>query len=493
MSLREKTIKGAKWSAISTILVIGVGFLQMTLLARFIDAKEFGLLTIATLVIILADTITDFGISNSIIQRKKITELELSTLYWINILIGIIVFVVIFFTSSYIALFLKQQDLKFLIQILAFSFLISPHGQQFRALLQKELEFTKIGLIESISVVLGFVVTMFAASLRPTAASAMFGYLFTVITRTILFSYHGRKKYQPKFIFDIYSVRQNLRFGAYLTLDNIVNQINSNIATAILSRTLGAVITGGYNLAFNVAVMPPTKLNPIITRVLFPAFSKIQDDHDRLRVNFYKLLSLVGFLNFPLLLGLMVVSRNFVWVVFGEKWLFIVPLLQILCVVGLLRSIGNPIGSLLMAKARVDISFKFNLFKMCLFIPSIYIGAILYGSIGAATGFLIIQVLNTILSYFILIKPILGSSYKEYLESIWLPFVLTLPTGVTAFITGIVASLYFKVVTVLALQITISALVFALTIFFSKHAFVSELKQHFLMHPFFKRILREKE
>lgn len=130
------------------------------------------------------------------------------------------------------------------------------------------------------------------------------------------------------------------------------------------------------------AVVPPAKLNPIITRVLFPAFAKIQDDTEKLRVNFYKLLSVVGIINFPALLGLMVVANNFVPLVFGEKWNNIIPILQLLCVVGLLRSVGNPIGSLLMAKARVDISFKFNVFKTFLFIPQFSLAAIWRGRLA---------------------------------------------------------------------------------------------------------------
>lgn len=135
---------------------------------------------------------------------------------------------------------------------------------------------------------------------------------------------------------------------------------------------------------------PPIKLNPIITRVLFPAFAKIEDDSEKLRVNFYKLLSVVGIINFPALLGLMVVSNNVVPLVFGEKWNGIIPILQLLCIVGLLRSVGNPIGSLLMAKARVDISFKFNVFKTFLFIPAIFIGGHLAGAIGVTLGFLLV-------------------------------------------------------------------------------------------------------
>ncbi len=473
----------------STLSTIGIGFLQMTLLARIIDTHQFGLLTIAMVIILLADTLSDFGLSNSIIQRKEISEVELSTLYWINIFIGLTVFTVVFSCSGLISGLLKQPDLKVLIQVLSLAFLIIPHGQQFRALLQKELEFAKIGLTETLAVTLGFLVTIVAAWYKPEAITAIWGYLAMVSVRTLMFSWYGRKKYKPRFHFSFRTITSNLKFGAYLTADSLINQLNSNVATAVLSRTLGAAITGGYNLAYNVAVMPPTKLNPIITRVLFPAFSKIQDDQEKLRTNFYKLLSLVGLLNFPSLLGLLVVAENFVLFMFGEKWRFVTPILQVLCVVGLLRSIGNPIGSLLMAKARVDISFKFNVVKLFMFIPAIWFGAKMAGGFGASLGFLSVQVLNTWLSYFILIRPILGKSYKEYLYSIWMPFRMALPTLVVAWGVGFLsASLALPVL--LALQIAAGALVFLIAILISRDPLIVEMKQHLFKNPKLRRILR---
>lgn len=142
----------------------------------------------------------------------------------------------------------------------------------------------------------------------------------------------------------------------------------------------------GYNLAYNVAVVPPAKQPHHYSRAI-SGIRQNPDDTEKLRVNFYKLLSVVGIINFPALLGLMVVANNFVPLVFGEKWNSIIPILQLLCVVGLLRSVGNPIGSLLMAKARVDISLKFNVFKTFLFIPAILIGGHLAGAIGVTLGF----------------------------------------------------------------------------------------------------------
>lgn len=477
MSLKSKTIQGAKWSALSTVLVVGLGLLQMTVLARIISPSEFGLLSIAMVVIALADTLTDFGISNSIIQKKNITEPELTSLYWFNVFIGIFVFLFFFFLSDSISEYFNEKKLSILIQLLSVSFLIIPHGQQYRALLQKELEFSKIGKVESFSFFFGVICTVSVALYYPMAISAIYGYLINSLCRTILFSMYGSKMYRPNIYFSFSKIRSNIKFGAYLTADNLVNFINTNVSTAILAKLLGAVSVGGYNLAYNMTVVPPMKINPIITRVLFPAFSKIQDDKEKLRVNFYKLLSIIGLINFPLILGLAIVSHNFVLFMFGEQWEFITPIFQILCCVGLLRSIGNPIGSLLMAKARVDISLKFNIFKTVLFIPSMIIGGMLYGAFGVACGFLLVQILNTYLSYFILIKPILGASYKEYIFSILMPFKLTFPMMVFVFVYKSIVSSFIGNNLILFSSVILGGVVFLFTILISKESLVVELKK----------------
>ncbi len=476
MGLKQKTITGAKWSAFATAIIIGLGLLQMTFLARMLQSKEFGLLAVAMVIISLADTLSDFGISNSIIQKKIITNSQLSTLYWINVFIGILVSLSTYLLANFISTALNVPALKELIEVLSIAFIVIPHGQQFRALLQKELEFKAIGAIESLSAFLGFIATMAITYFHPIAIAAIYGYLVNTLIRTLSFAYVGRKHYSPSLVFSLKGIGDNLKFGAYVTADSLVNFINTNTSTIILTKLLGPSIAGGYNLAYNIAVNPPSKLNPIITRVLFPAFAKIQDDNLKLKENFFKLLSIVGLLNFPALLGLLVVSNNFVLTIFGEKWSFIIVLLQILCIVGLLRSIGNPIGSLLMAKARVDISFKFNIFKTFLFIPGIIVGAHIAGAIGTAYAFLIVQVINTILSYFILIKPVLGECYKEYLYSIWFPMKMSLPTLVTSFITGLIFHEKFGPGFILCSQIFIGLLFFALTVFLSKAPLVVELK-----------------
>ncbi len=215
MSLREKTISGAKWSAIATVIIIGLGLVQITVLARIIDNHQFGLLTVSLVIIALADTLSDFGIANSIIQRKEISHLELTTLYWLNVGLGIVVCVAVFLLSDAIGDVLNNPDLAPLIKTLSLAFVVIPHGQQFRALMQKELEFNKIGMIETSAVLAGFTFTVVSAHFWPLAMTAILGYLVNSAVRTLLFGYFGRKIYRPGLHFSLASVAPNLRFGAW--------------------------------------------------------------------------------------------------------------------------------------------------------------------------------------------------------------------------------------------------------------------------------------
>lgn len=477
--MKSKAIKSAKWSAISSLTVIIFGFLQMTIMSRLLSTNEFGILSVMTVVLILTDALSDFGISNSIIQQSEISVGQLSTLYWVNILFGVIVFFIFFALADTISNWLKIPDLSFLIKLTSVAFLIIPHGQQYRALLQKELNFNLLGKVESIAYAIGFCFAVLIAFENKSAVSVVWGYLVAVICRTIFLSFVGRKLYKPKLIFDLSSVKSNLKFGFYLTADSVVNYINSSMSTILIAKILGPVLTGGYSLTYNVAVNPPSKISPIITRVLFPAFSKIQNDADKLKINFFKLLSLIGLVNFPALFGLFFLSKDFVLLAFGVKWIFINDILKILCVAGVLRAVANPIGSLLMAKARMDLSFRFNLAKIFIFAPILYFGAVFYGLYGVAFGFLLCQIINTLFSYFLLLKPVLGVCSREYLKSLLIPFLHVIPMCVLLYFLdshwddGDASLLHFSI------KVILGCLVYLITMLLSKNSIVREMRDMF--------------
>ena len=225
-------------------------------------------------IIALADTLSDFGIANSIIQRKEIGYLELTTLYWLNVGLGIVVCVAMFLLSETIAHVLNNPELAPLIKTLSLAFVVIPHGQQFRALMQKELAFNKIGMIETSSVLAGFIFTVVSAHFWPLAPTAILGYLVNSTLRTLLFGYFGRRIYRPGLHFSLASVSSNLRFGAWADgrQHHQLHQYQPFHAGFSLAR---------WELAWQADSIsperggcPPIKLNPIITACCFRRLPK---------------------------------------------------------------------------------------------------------------------------------------------------------------------------------------------------------------------------
>ena len=143
-----------------------------------------------------------------------------------------------------------------------------------------------------------------------------------------------------------------------------------------------------------------------------------------------------------------------------------------------------------MAKARVDISFKFNVFKTFLFIPAVIIGGQLGGAIGVTLGFLLVQIINTILSYFVMIKPVLGPGYRDYLLSLWLPFCLSLPTLISSYAVGRLLEGSVSLSALLAMQVLAGVVSFALVIMLSRNSLLLELKKPLCRSGKLKTLLR---
>jgi len=427
MSLRAKAISGAKWSAASLVAMIAVQFVLVAMLARVLQPHELGLASMASLVATLAEMFLDMGLTTAIVQRKNILKTELSSLYWMNVLWGVALGGVLLAGSGMAALFFSAPELKPIISLAALLFIITPHGQQYHSLMERELMFDTLSKIGFACSPVLFVATLLAAMHGCGAYSPIIGALASELTRTVLLILYGRRLYTPSFHFKFSETRPYLRFGVYQAMDSIIYYLNGNFGGIVAGRVLGAVALGGYNLATNCAVNLPVRLNPIFTRVIFPVFAIMQDDPVKLRQNFFKLTGLIALMNFPLVFGLMVVSPDFVACVFGDKWLWISPVIKVLCVVGAFRCIGHPVGLLLMATGNVKTNFWFNLTKIIVMMPAIIFGAHLGGALGVAIALLAVEAGAFLPTYTLKIKPVLGPCFGAYLRACIVPLRMTIP------------------------------------------------------------------
>ncbi len=468
MSIKSRAINGVKWTSASSIITLIFQFLQMSILAKLLGPSAFGLVGMIMIVIGFTKLFADMGISNAIIFRQDTTGKQLSSLYWLNIMAGFIVFIILIIITPLVIYFYQEPKLQELMYWASLSFLITPFGQQFQILLQKELRFNSLAKIEITSTICGTLSTIIFTLLGFGVLSLVWGQLIGTTTKMLYLVFIGCHFWKPEMHFRKTDLDGFLSFGLFQLGERTANYLNSNIDYLIIGKFLGADALGLYSLAYNMIILPVSRINPIITKVAFPVFSKMQNQNEKLKTGYLKVLKLLSFSNFPILFGLSATSITFIPYIFGEEWDLSIILIQILAGVGLFRSIGNPLGSLLLSKGRADIGFKWNILLMLTQIPGILLGLYFGGVIGVAFAFLLLEVIYSILSYFIIIRSILGSCLKEYilsmLPSMWISIVMYTIVIITEKILNNYSDL-----NILVVQIVVGVLIYFLfSILFNK-------------------------
>lgn len=421
MDLKENVISGVKWNGVSLGVITTLHFVTLAVLARLLSPSDFGLMGMIMVVVGFAQVFADMGLSDAIIQRQGVAESHLSSFFWINVSTGVVLFICIVLIRPIVVIYFKQVDLSKYLIFAAFIFLIMPVGQIFSTLLRKELKFKTLSKIEIAGMVVYSVFTVGLALAKFGVLSLIFGQLIRSLFTVCILFFIFRKSWLPKLHFSIKEIKSYLSFGAFQMGRKTVNYLSSNIDYIIIGGFLGPSALGFYTLAYQIMTFPLTKSNPVITKIAFPAFSKIQDDNSRIKRGYCKLINYISMLSFPMLAGMFVVAPEFVRLVYGERWAPSIIVLQIFCITGAFKSLGNLAGPILLAKGRADIGFYWNVFAAIMLSIAVIVG-VNWGIVGVAVAILILQV-----PFFFIIQPIVNRlidlKFSQYFEAIQLPFV----------------------------------------------------------------------
>ena len=383
MTFKQRTVSGVKWTGFSAITVSSLQLLQLAFLGRLLAPADFGLMAMVTVAIGFAQLFADMGISNAIIYMQDATPEELSSLYWLNIFSGFVIFLLIWFLSPYASIFFNETRLVNLYRITGAVFIIIPFGQQFQMLLQKELKFNILAEIEIFSSLISTFVTISTAFAGEGVYSLVWGQIVGASCMTLSLVSAGRKKWRPAFRFRIADINRYISFGLYQLGERSINYLSRNLDNILIGRLLGAVNLGFYSVAYQLMIRPMRILNPVITKVAFPVFSKIQYDDKRLRDGYLQIIEVIAFMSMPIYFGMYAVSDTFIPLFLGHAWVNAIPIFNVLVVLGMFYSLGNPVGSLLLAKGRADLGFWFNAFIITVSVPAMIIGS-WWGVMGIA-------------------------------------------------------------------------------------------------------------
>ena len=457
-NLKNKVISGVKWTALSSFVIAIAQIIQLLVLSRFLNAHDFGLWAIVNLVIMYTTIFSDLGVSAAVIHYQKTSQNQFSTLYWLNIFSGIILFLIIWLFSPFILDIFDEVRQVDLLLTAALSLPFSASGILFQNVLQKELKFNFLSKVEIGASVIGVSVSVVVAVCNFGVWAFIFGQLSNIIIKSLFLTIRGWHDCKIRFYFNIKEIKPYLRFGSFQIGERSINLLNKRLDQIVIGALIGTEALGYYNFAFNIISKPIVILNPVFTKVAFPLFAKLQKEKKLLKNTYLKLINIIATINAPIFVLIFIIAPIAVPVLFSEKWNDSIILIQVLSGVSFFRSIGNPVGSLVLAMGRADLGFKWNIILFILSIPVIYIAAVVGNALGITIGLLVLQIIILYPNYNYMVKPFIGKSFHSYTIAIIKPLAISLLMFISLLIQYSMSSMNYYYL--LGLQILLSIIIY---------------------------------
>lgn len=370
MSLAKKTAHAMVWVILITMFTRVLGFVTQIVLARILVPADFGLLAIGLLAINSMGIFRDLGFGATLIYKKDDSDhTAANTAFILLPLVASALFLIAYFSAPYIAVFFNNAAVEPIVQVLALTFVVSSCGTVPSMLLEKELEFKKKVVPETVPAIGSAFVAIWMAVNGYGVWSLVYGQIVSaILTAGLIWLVSS---WRPTFKFDRKIANILFDYGKHIMGASIIIFLVTNIDDAIVGKFLGMEALGFYTLAYTISNLPATQITNLVGRVMFPLYAKLQDDQNALRSAYLKTLQYVSMLSIPAAFGIFVIAPNFVSVVIGDKWLPAVPAMRILCIYGLFRSLNGTLGPMFQATGNPKVlenTALLNLILFCIFL-----------------------------------------------------------------------------------------------------------------------------
>lgn len=364
MGLLQQAKQGVLWSFLQQFSVQLINFGVQIFLARLLMPSDFGLIAMIAVFVAVGQSLSDSGMTSSLIRNEKNSEEDYGTVFLTNLAISCLVYVIVYFCAPFVALFYEQDILTSLLRIYATVFIISSFSAVQIAKFTKELDFKSQFAFQLPSVIIGAVVGIVMA-FNNYGVWSLIGLNITqsaVFTLFLLIFY----KWRPKLVFDKKVFGYHFDYGYKLTLSGLLNTVYLNLYKIIIGKNFSPANVGFFTQADSLRLFPVNQLSSVLNKVTYPLFASIQNDDGKLREAYKSALRLVLSLTAALMLVLILIAEPLFLIVFGEKWLPSVPYFKILCIASIFLPIGTYNLNILKVKGRSDLFLKVEVIKKCI-------------------------------------------------------------------------------------------------------------------------------
>lgn len=370
-SLKDKTVKGVVWSAVERFSVQGVQFLVMVVIARILTPRDFGLVGMLAIFMAVSQSLIDSGFSQALIRKQDRTETDNSTVFYFNIIVSTFIYAILFLISPWVADFYNEPQLVSLMRVMCLLVIINSFVVVQRAIYTATLNFKVQAKATFTSAVISGLVGV-GMAVADFGVWALVGQqLCAAIVNVILLWWYS--SWRPKLIYSWKSFRELFAFGSNLLLSGLLDTAYNNVYQIVIGKIFSAASLGFFTQAKQISALPSSNIYGIIGRVTYPVLSKLQNDNDRLAVNYLKLLRMSAFIIFPLMCLLAGLAYPLVNIVLGEKWNYSAILLVPLCMTMMWYPIHAINLNILKVKGRSDLFLRLEIIKKILGISMLII------------------------------------------------------------------------------------------------------------------------
>ncbi len=382
--LRNRTVKGVSWSAFSQLITQLLIWVISMVLARILGPQAYGLVAMTGVFTGFATLFTDSGLGGAIVQRRNLEKRHLDSAFWINVVMGGGMTLLMIALAPVIARFYGEPRLTLLTQVISFQFFLSSLNVVQRALLKREMRFRALGKIQITTATVGGV-TGLAVACSGGGVWSLVAQMLAGSTVGLLFRWRVGL-WRPSWAFDLQACKDLFGFSAYVLGFNVVNYWGRHADNLLIGRFIGPGALGIYARAYSMMLLPLTQVSRVVGNVMTPALSSIQEDKTRVKRSYLKTISVIGLLTFPIMTGFFVTSNHLILTLLGTKWAEVIPIFKILCGVGLLQSITTTMGWIYQSQGHTRLQFKMGLINSTFTVGSFIVG-IHWGVLGVAWAY----------------------------------------------------------------------------------------------------------
>ena len=408
-NLKQKAVSSMIWMAVQRYSKMLIQFVSGIILARLLTPYDYGCIGLLAVFVVLAESFIDGGFGSALIQKKRPTQEDYSTIFFWNLLMSIILYVILFISAPTIARFYKIPLLSDVLRVYGIVLFVYAFNVVQQNQLQKQLNFKLLSIVALVSSVISLAVTIIMAYNGFGVWALVTQYLLIAIIPA--FAFWFLVKWRPRLVFSWSSFKELFSFGFYMFLTNLINQFGSQLQGLLIGRFYNAATLGYYSKAQRTETLASQSISSIMTQVTFPLYAELQNDRQAMAMVIKRITMTLAYFSFPILFIFLLLAKPIFIILYSDRWLASVPYFQVLCIAGLAGCLQAVNLQSISAIGKSKTMFEWTIVKRIVGIGAVVVGLLCYGMKGLLAG----VVFNYWFSYFINIRLVSKHiGYKWY-------------------------------------------------------------------------------